>query len=334
MKWIKEIIKRGLPTIPVNILEIIPNSLGRLFIERWSGLATLGIYSHSLYYRRTFLMVFKAFSNSYSPEIVEAASCGDKQKMLKMRKIINDWTGFLGIIGTGVCLFSLEVIGFLTHGKFIQAAPIVSLWFVLIMVYFFGVPYLQYLLAKKKNRIVFLSEVIPGLLFCGLTVLFVKFFGMIGAAVSIILYFFSTRLIRRIYAVRLRCIVFERKSFWVLLAVFIGFGGILLITQPSAMGFTKYDILGIFSGVGAALAYTSVRELRNYYDTRAIVLSFTIVGTIGPIFLFILSEFMDYTYFLMDCGEGTQVQIRKSKIKLQKIRHIFISHLHGDHFLA
>ena len=75
------------------------------------------------------------------------------------------------------------------------------------------------------------------------------------------------------------------------IAVFVGFGGILLITQPT-MGFTKYDILGIFSGVGAALAYTSVRELRNYYDTRAIVLSFTLVGTIGPLILFVLSEYI------------------------------------------
>ncbi|QOY54999.1 DMT family transporter [Candidatus Sulfurimonas marisnigri] len=75
------------------------------------------------------------------------------------------------------------------------------------------------------------------------------------------------------------------------LAVFVGFMGILLITQPSAVGFTKYDILGIFSGIGAALAYTSVRELRKYYDTRAIVLSFTLVGTIGPIILFVLSKY-------------------------------------------
>ncbi|MCH4823317.1 ribonuclease Z [Gramella lutea] len=37
-------------------------------------------------------------------------------------------------------------------------------------------------------------------------------------------------------------------------------------------------------------------------------------------------------HFLIDCGEGTQVQLRRNKIKFSKIKHIFISHLHGDHF--
>lgn len=77
----------------------------------------------------------------------------------------------------------------------------------------------------------------------------------------------------------------EKMGLYGWTALLIGFVGIVLITQPEGFLFKKTDLLGIFSGVGAALAYTSVRELRNYYDTRSIVLSFMIVGTVGPLVL-------------------------------------------------
>ena len=39
-------------------------------------------------------------------------------------------------------------------------------------------------------------------------------------------------------------------------------------------------------------------------------------------------------FILIDCAEGTQIQLRRFKIKFHKISHIFISHLHGDHYFG
>ncbi len=39
-------------------------------------------------------------------------------------------------------------------------------------------------------------------------------------------------------------------------------------------------------------------------------------------------------YFLIDCGEGTQMQLIRYRIRYHRISHIFITHLHGDHYLG
>jgi drug/metabolite transporter (DMT)-like permease len=100
----------------------------------------------------------------------------------------------------------------------------------------------------------------------------------------------------------------EKLSFKAWGAIGLGFIGIIFITQPTGVGFSKYDLLGIFSGVGAALAYTSIRELKNYYDTRAIVLSFMGVGTIGPVVLFLISPYLDMPELDFMLGEFVMPQ--------------------------
>ncbi len=89
----------------------------------------------------------------------------------------------------------------------------------------------------------------------------------------------------------------EKLSFRAWLGVFVGFIGILFITKFTGTNLSKTDWLGILSGVGAGLAYTSIRELKKFYDARAIVLSFMSVGTIGPILLMIIGEFYTTTTF-------------------------------------
>lgn len=83
----------------------------------------------------------------------------------------------------------------------------------------------------------------------------------------------------------------EKLSLKGWIGIFIGFIGIMFITKFDGSSLDKSDWLGILTGVGAGLAYTSIRELRNYYDGRIIVLSFMLIGSVGPLILMGISEF-------------------------------------------
>ena len=82
----------------------------------------------------------------------------------------------------------------------------------------------------------------------------------------------------------------EKLNIYAWIAIIIGFVGIIFIVQPS-FGISRYDLMGLSLGILAALAYNAVRELKQSYDTRVIVLSFVIIGTLGPVLFMIISEF-------------------------------------------
>ncbi|QKF71826.1 EamA/RhaT family transporter, type 1 [Campylobacter geochelonis] len=74
------------------------------------------------------------------------------------------------------------------------------------------------------------------------------------------------------------------------IAILLGFVGVVLVMQPN-LGFEKTDMMGIINGLFAALAYTSIHELRRAYDTRIIVLSFVASGAVFPLICMIIAQF-------------------------------------------
>jgi len=85
----------------------------------------------------------------------------------------------------------------------------------------------------------------------------------------------------------------ERVNKIVVVAIVLGFTGIVLIAQPQGMTMDRYMLLGLFSGMATALSYTSVRELRQFYDLRMIMLSFIVVGTVLPLIFMIITPYLN-----------------------------------------
>lgn len=87
------------------------------------------------------------------------------------------------------------------------------------------------------------------------------------------------------------------------IAIALGFMGMLFVMQPIGIGFNENHLFGIMNAVCAALAFTSIRELKKYYDTRSIVLSFMSIGLIVPIISMIMSQYYTIEFFSFMMGE-------------------------------
>ncbi len=85
----------------------------------------------------------------------------------------------------------------------------------------------------------------------------------------------------------------EHLSRRTLVALLIGFLGVILIVKPFGMTFSYAHFLGILGGFFAAAAYTSIKKIKDIYDSRVIVLSFVGMGTLLPTILFLSAPFVE-----------------------------------------
>ncbi|WP_229855134.1 DMT family transporter [Candidatus Sulfurimonas marisnigri] len=85
----------------------------------------------------------------------------------------------------------------------------------------------------------------------------------------------------------------EHLSLNTIFALILGFLGIILIVKPFGFTISYAHFLGILGGFFAAAAYTTIKKIKDIYDSRVIVLSFVGIGTILPAFGFLLAPYVD-----------------------------------------
>lgn len=94
----------------------------------------------------------------------------------------------------------------------------------------------------------------------------------------------------------------ESIDFFGFIGIFLAFFGVLLISHPwvdddfhTGVDMTN-TVVGVLSGLTAAMALTSVRQLRKYYATEIIASSFIIIGAILPLFSMLIGSFYSVKY--------------------------------------
>jgi O-antigen/teichoic acid export membrane protein len=191
-RWLKEIWTVGAPSILANTAEAISNSADRFFIQKWDTLNALGIYSHSHTYGTMLKTINKSFARTINPSALKAFSTGADTYALKFQ--IRAWYAIVFSAGTLVVLFSREFLDILTHGKFIEAAPLVAVWVYLMLSHTLGLSSGQYLLSRQATKTLHIVQMTVSLIFIGIIGISTYCFGVLGAAISVLLSNLSVQL--------------------------------------------------------------------------------------------------------------------------------------------
>lgn len=251
-RWLKEMITVGIPSVSVNGFEVVSNTIDRYLLQRWLNLSRLGMYEFSQGFRTIFNLGMKAFNRTYAPLMLE--SYAKTQESEEAQRFMKGWYGVLAVGGMFTIFFSPEVIDLLTHGKFLAAAPLVPLWVFLVCFQTFGTAYVQFLFYKKSNRTIIPSRIIVGILGIVLSAVLIRFFGMIGAVLGILISNFALQVSYRICARRLGCPMRKERYFVITVALLaILYSSSLTFTLPLAVEIVVAATGTVVAGYGYGL---------------------------------------------------------------------------------
>ena len=217
LKLIKKIIRLGFPTIPGNLSDLINQMSSRYFIQLFFNAYSMGIFFHSQSYANIIRNINKGFEKVFTREVLKLISI-DKdlsQEKKNIEHLMKFYFSFIVIGGILSSAISYDVVNFITHGKFNDAARLIPLWYMTIYAYFYGYVYSQFLIVKKYTKILASTQLIIPLLGIGIVAFTTFKFGLPGAVIGTVSTLFLMYGIRQYYAIKNGFNVHINKYFWI-----------------------------------------------------------------------------------------------------------------------
>lgn len=149
---LRSLVSIAVPTLSANYVE-----LARNFVERWLiglsiGLHTIGLYAHSQQYRSMINTLIKIPIRSLWQTTL-AESLVPNPTFPRLYPIWNFIDNVVALAGLSFVFIGQEAVGFITHGKFSEAAIFATVWMALILVQNAGRPYNSLIIAHGKGAV-------------------------------------------------------------------------------------------------------------------------------------------------------------------------------------
>jgi len=152
------------------------------------SLREVGIYSNSKIFLNFFLMIYKNTLKNFLSDFI--TNIKNKSLLNDIEKKLIDFNYLFLYSCIIVNFYSYDLLNILSNGKFIESASYIPFWYLVCIVSIQNFIYSNFLLAKKKIRILLLTEIISSLFLLIFTYVILKFFGI----KTFIIFYIFTRL--------------------------------------------------------------------------------------------------------------------------------------------
>lgn len=183
-KWVRQIFAVGPASAAVTVTEAVQTNIERGVIASIAGIGALGLYVHAQNYRVLVAQVLKAAARPIWPvSLIEA-----READASFRRTRTVWAAVylgLSVVGITFAMFGPEIIGALTHDRFVDAAPIATFFMVFLLVQNAGKPQTAVLYRDGAVRGFYWIQAASSIVWVLLLIVFVRSVGVIGAVLAL-----------------------------------------------------------------------------------------------------------------------------------------------------